>query len=681
MTFAYGPHSEPVLRDLSLTVPPGDHLAIVGPSGIGKSTLAGLLCGLLRPNSGTVKLGGAIAADLPPERLAEMRTLIPQEAYVFAGPAWDNLTYLCPTATTRQVANAVAALGADMLLAKLGGFAAELVPAELSAGERQLIALVRAYISAAQVIVLDEATCHLDPAAERRVEEAFSHRGGTLIVIAHRVSSALRARRILVLDGTNAAVGDHLTLMSTSPLYRELFGHWHAAPTESAEKDAHLVAVRLKRSRASRQSREFSSVDFASRKPYELPGNRLDLTMGERMGSVAELALEESIAPTPSLVPAKPVPLPAPPAAVPPGPSPDAPASASNRNGQMQESASSSALWRRRRRGRREEPFPAPANPASEANPTEPNLPASDAAMSTPPAAAEEVARPEYERRLVIFGQVSEQGNVALPGAKLTLTDLSGRQLDRDMSDSGGHYQLGPPTGGSYLVICASAAHQPTAALVAVAQAPVRHDVVLVGAGASLSGTVLTAETGQPIENAMVTLVDVQGDVVATTSTEAEGRFSFSELAQGSYTLTVAAPSLQPVARSVEVPSAGHVTYDVEVAARVQLVGVVRTATTGVPVPEALATLVAPDGQVIGSVITDSEGRFVFDDLSAGLYTVIATGYPPAAAEVEVGAGASTETMITLRPPTLGSVPGAEAAVGNGVAHSTEQEVVKYGEQ
>lgn len=276
---------------------------------------------------------------------------------------------------------------------------------------------------------------------------------------------------------------------------------------------------------------------------------------------------------------------------------------------------------------------------------------------------------PDSPSSLLIFGQVTQGEDSPVPGVMVTLTDLAGKQLSRDCTDPGGHYRLSPPTGGSYLVICASATHQSTAALVAVARAPVRHNVILSGTAASLSGTVRLAESGQPLADAVVTLVDTHGDVMGAASTDLDGRFSVVELAQGHYTLTVAAASLQPVVRQVEIPAEGHVTVDVEVAAWVQLSGVVRTATSSVPVPEALATLIASDGQVVGSVITDAEGRFVFDDLAVGAYTLIATGYPPVAAEVNLHRGTPNETVITLWPPTLESPLAAvtsNGAVGNG---------------
>ena len=226
LTFAYGPKAEPVLENLDLSILEGDHLAVVGPSGIGKSTLAGLMCGMLAPTSGRLLLGGVPPTELSTDRLAQTRVLIPQEAYVFSATVMENLNYLLPDASVPEVCQAIGAIGAGALVDRLGGLEAQVRPGDLSAGERQLIALARAYLSPAPLVVLDEATCFLDPEAERRAEEAFAARGGTLIVIAHRISSALRARRILVLDGNKAAIGNHTTLLRTSPLYRELLGHW-----------------------------------------------------------------------------------------------------------------------------------------------------------------------------------------------------------------------------------------------------------------------------------------------------------------------------------------------------------------------------------------------------------------------------------------------------------------------
>ncbi|TYB68973.1 ABC transporter ATP-binding protein [Nonomuraea sp. PA05] len=224
VTFAYGPHSAPVLESLDLTIAEGDHLAVVGPSGAGKSTLASLISGVLRPGEGEVLVGGVPADRLDPA----VRVLIPQEAYVFRGTLRENLLYYTPPST--GLTEAVEAVGAASLVDELGGYDAQVDPGALSAGQRQLIALARAYLAPASLIILDEATCHLDPVTEARAEAAFARRGGTLIVVAHRLTSALRARRILLMDGARITIGTHEELIRTSPLYADLAGHWHPEP-------------------------------------------------------------------------------------------------------------------------------------------------------------------------------------------------------------------------------------------------------------------------------------------------------------------------------------------------------------------------------------------------------------------------------------------------------------------
>ncbi|MGA5180016.1 ATP-binding cassette domain-containing protein [Streptomyces pseudogriseolus] len=230
VTLSYGVRAEPVLDSLDLCVAPGEHLAVVGPSGIGKSTLTRLVAGTLAPGGGEVRVDGREVTGRPPAELAALRVLVPQEAYVFSGTLSDNLTYLRPGASRADLDAAVDALGLGPLVERLGGLDAPVRPAELSHGERQLVALTRAWVSPAPLLLLDEATCHLDPAAEARAEEALARRPGTLLVVAHRLSSAVRADRVLVLDGTHAVCGTHDEVLDRSPLYRDLTGHWQGGP-------------------------------------------------------------------------------------------------------------------------------------------------------------------------------------------------------------------------------------------------------------------------------------------------------------------------------------------------------------------------------------------------------------------------------------------------------------------
>ncbi|MGW9439661.1 ATP-binding cassette domain-containing protein [Streptomyces sp. NPDC055607] len=228
LTFTHGPSSPPVFEDLDLTLEPGDHLAVVGPSGAGKSTLADLLAGHLPPASGRVTYGGEALADLSPARLRADITLMPQESYVFRGTLRENLAYLAPDADDDALDRSVDALGARGLVSALGGYDAELTDplTQTSSGQRQLVGLVRVHLSAARVVILDEATSHLSPEAEERAERAMASRPGILIVIAHRLSSARRAGRVLLLNDGGATIGTHAELSAGNDLYADLVGHW-----------------------------------------------------------------------------------------------------------------------------------------------------------------------------------------------------------------------------------------------------------------------------------------------------------------------------------------------------------------------------------------------------------------------------------------------------------------------
>jgi ATP-binding cassette, subfamily B, bacterial len=236
VTFAYG--EEPVLHDVSLRVEPGERVALVGPTGAGKSTVAKLAARFYDPAEGTVSFGGVPLVDATLRSLRKRIVVVPQEGFLFAGTVRDNIRVGNADATDAEIESAVDALGLrDRLEAWPEGLDTEVRErgSRLSAGERQLVSLLRAALADPTLLVLDEATSNLDPGTERAVERALERLmvGRTVVVIAHRLSTAARADRVAVIDhGRVAEVGTHDDLIAGEGAYASLFAAWTAGARE-----------------------------------------------------------------------------------------------------------------------------------------------------------------------------------------------------------------------------------------------------------------------------------------------------------------------------------------------------------------------------------------------------------------------------------------------------------------
>ena len=259
-----------------------------------------------------------------------------------------------------------------------------------------------------------------------------------------------------------------------------------------------------------------------------------------------------------------------------------------------------------------------------------------------------------------LHGSVLRGGGGALTGAVVTVADPTGRQEARTTTGADGGYRIAVSTGGTYLVVASAGAFEPHAALVAVAGAPVRHDIVL-AATSGVHGLVHRVDGGASVgvPCATVTLIDVGGNVAGAGVTDVEGHYRLPGVPDGHYTLTAASPGLPPVAVSVVLAAGASVQRHLELPSRAVLRGTVRAAGTGTGVAEALATLVDGRGTVVGSAVTDRDGGFAFDDLSEGSYTLTASGYAPVTQAVQVTAGALTSTVVRLGAP--GAAPGLPA--------------------
>jgi ATP-binding cassette, subfamily B, bacterial len=233
VSFAYG--KELVLRDVTLEIADGERLALVGPTGAGKSTLAKLIARFYDPRDGAVRLGGVDLRDATLQSLRERVVVVPQEGFLFTGTIRDNVRVGRPEATDGEVEDALSELGIlERFKALPDGLETEVRErgSRLSAGERQLVSLARAGLADPSVLILDEATSNLDPGTERAVEMALEQltERRTVIVVAHRLSTAARADRVAVVDaGRLVEVGTHEELVAREGRYAALFASWSAS--------------------------------------------------------------------------------------------------------------------------------------------------------------------------------------------------------------------------------------------------------------------------------------------------------------------------------------------------------------------------------------------------------------------------------------------------------------------
>jgi ATP-binding cassette, subfamily C, bacterial CydD len=228
VTFRYRPGDAPALDGLSFAILEGEKVGIVGRSGAGKTTIASLLFRFFDPQEGVIKVGGQDIRSLPPERLRAMFSVVSQDTYIFHGTVRDNLLLARPEATQEELESAARIAAAhDFIVSLPEGYDTFIGERglKLSGGERQRIAIARAVLKNAPILILDEATSSVDVASETRIRKALAHvsDGRTTIIIAHRLSTVRNADRILVLEkGRLVEEGTHQNLYFAGGAYRSL---------------------------------------------------------------------------------------------------------------------------------------------------------------------------------------------------------------------------------------------------------------------------------------------------------------------------------------------------------------------------------------------------------------------------------------------------------------------------
>jgi ATP-binding cassette, subfamily B, bacterial len=221
-----------VLRDVDLHIAAGETMSFVGATGAGKSTIAKLVTRFYDPTEGSVTIDGHDLRDVTIKSLRTQLGVVPQEPFLFAGNMRDNIKFAKPDADDDQIWEAVHRVGLTDLVDRLPEGLDTPVHergVSLSSGERQLIALARAFLAGPRVLVLDEATSNLDLKSETLVEKGLDAvlEGRTAIIVAHRLSTAMRADRIAVVDdGRILELGSHQELVALGGRYAEMYAAW-----------------------------------------------------------------------------------------------------------------------------------------------------------------------------------------------------------------------------------------------------------------------------------------------------------------------------------------------------------------------------------------------------------------------------------------------------------------------
>ncbi len=228
MTFGYDP-GHPVLKDVTFRVNPGETVALVGPTGSGKSSCMALVHRFYDVQAGEVRVGGHDVRDLTQESLGRQIAMVLQEPFLFTGSVFDNIRYHKADATRDEVIAAARAVGAHDFIERLPqGYETELGErgGGLSLGQRQLVSFARALVADARILVLDEATASVDSYTEMLIQQALVRllEGRTGLVIAHRLATIRGADRIIVLqDGAVVETGTHAELIALGGLYARLY--------------------------------------------------------------------------------------------------------------------------------------------------------------------------------------------------------------------------------------------------------------------------------------------------------------------------------------------------------------------------------------------------------------------------------------------------------------------------